>query len=139
MINRVLLIGNVGLDPEIRSLESGVKVARLRIATNEHFSTVSGVRKEHTEWHTVVLWRSMADFAERNIHKGSQVFVEGKIRSRERIDSMGIKKTYYEVHADEIRLLGRREHHHHPEQSEFSSGNDISDETVTFGGDGMPF
>ncbi len=109
MINRVVLIGNVGMEPEVRSLESGVKVARLRVATNEHFSTANGERREHTEWHTVVLWRSMADFAERNMHKGSQIYVEGKIRSRERIDKDSIKKTYYEIHADEVRLLGRKE------------------------------
>lgn len=109
MVNKVILIGNLGMDPEIRTLETGVKVARLRLATTERFTNQMGEKKEHTEWHTVVLWRSQADFAERFLHKGMQVFVDGKIRTRERVDEHNVKRTIYEIHADEIRVLGKRE------------------------------
>ncbi len=148
MINKVILIGNLGMDPEIRTLETGVKIARLRIATTEKFTTQQGDRKEHTEWHTIVLWRSQADFAEKFLHKGSQIYVEGKIRSRERIDENGTKKTYYEIHAEDIKTLGKRE----PNPNN-NSNYTPSTETGTFGGtysnqapskpkngsDGMPF
>lgn len=108
MVNKVILIGNVGMDPEVRALESGVKMARLRLATTERIYIAStGERREHTEWHTVVLWRGQADFAEKYIRKGSQVYVEGKIRSREWTDeSSGARRTVVEIVADEVRLLG---------------------------------
>lgn len=109
MVNKVILIGNVGAEPEVRSLESGIKMAKIRVATTERFySSVTGERKEHTEWHSVTLWRSHADFAERYIQKGTQVYIEGKIRSRELIDqATGYKRTVIEVHADEIKALSR--------------------------------
>ena len=92
----------------VRALESGVKMARLRLATTERIYIAStGERREHTEWHTVVLWRGQADFAEKYIRKGSQVYVEGKIRSREWTDeSSGARRTVVEIVADEVRLLG---------------------------------
>lgn len=110
MVNKVILIGNVGADPEVRSLESGVKMARIRVATTErYFSSTTGEKKEHTEWHSVTLWRSQADFAERYIQKGTQVYVEGRIRSRELNDiATGAKRTVVEIHADDIKTLSRR-------------------------------
>lgn len=110
MINKVILIGNVGADPEVRALETGVKMARLRVATTERiYNSSTGEKREHTEWHTVVLWRGQADFAEKYIHKGSQVYVEGKIRSREWTEeATGNKRYAIEILADEIRLLGGR-------------------------------
>lgn len=108
MVNKVILIGNVGTEPEVRALETGVKMARLRIATTERiYNASTGEKREHTEWHTVVLWRGQADFAEKYIHKGSQVYVEGKIRSREWTEeATGNKRFSVEILADEIRLLG---------------------------------
>ena len=77
MINKVILIGNVGADPEVRALEGGVKVARLRIATTERiYNRQTQETKEHTEWHNVTLWRNLADVADRFIRKGSQVYIE---------------------------------------------------------------
>jgi len=108
MVNKVILIGNVGMEPEIRSLESGTKVARLRLATTEKF-TVNGERKEHTEWHTIIIWRSSADFVEKHVHKGTTLFIEGKIRSREKTDDIGNKKTSYEIHADEVHIVRQPE------------------------------
>lgn len=110
MVNKVILIGNVGAEPEVRALETGVKMARLRIATTERiYNASTGEKREHTEWHTVMLWRGQADFAEKYIRKGSQVYVEGKIRSREWTEeATGHKRYAMEILADEIRLLGQR-------------------------------
>ena len=78
MINKVILIGNVGADPEIRTLESGVKMARIRVATTERiYNREAQESRDHTEWHSVVLWRNLADVADRFIRKGSQVYIEG--------------------------------------------------------------
>ncbi|MCD8072831.1 MAG: single-stranded DNA-binding protein, partial [Alistipes sp.] len=109
MINKVILIGNVGTDPEIRTLESGVKVARVRLATTERiYNRQSQEARDHTEWHTVTLWRNLADTADRFVKKGSQIYIEGKIRSNEWTDQSGAKRYGIEILADDMKLLGRR-------------------------------
>ena len=108
MINKVILVGNVGMDPEVRSLETGVKVARLRLATTERiFNRQTNESSDHTEWHTVTLWRGLADVADKFVRKGSQIYIEGRLRSRE-WEKDGIKHTATEIVADEMKLLGRR-------------------------------
>lgn len=109
MINKVILIGNVGADPEIRTLESGVKMARIRIATTERiYNREAQESRDHTEWHSVVLWRNLADVADRFIRKGSQVYIEGRLRSREWTDQQGVKRYSIEILADDLKMLGRR-------------------------------
>ncbi len=110
MINKVILIGNVGADPEVRTLENGTKVARLRVATTERiFIRETQERRDHTEWHSVTLWRGLADVADKYIRKGSQVYIEGKIRSREWEDPATHTKRYgIEIVADVMNMLGRR-------------------------------
>ncbi len=109
MVNKVILIGNVGADPEVRTLESGAKVARIRIATTERiYNRQTQESKDHTEWHSVTLWRGLADVADRFIRKGSQVYVEGRIRSRDWTDEAGNKRYAIEIQADDLKLLGRR-------------------------------
>lgn len=109
MINKVILIGNVGADPEIRTLESGVKMARLRIATTERiYNRESQESRDHTEWHSVVLWRNLADVADRFVRKGSQVYIEGRLRSREWTDQQGVKRYSIEIVADDMKMLGRK-------------------------------
>lgn len=107
-LNKVLLIGNVGKDPEIRHLESGASVATITLATSERFKDRNGEMKEVTEWHTVIAWRQLADLASNYIRKGSQIYVEGKIRSRSWDDQNGQKRYVTEIQADSIQLLGRR-------------------------------
>lgn len=108
MINKVILVGNVGLDPEVRSLETGVKVARVRLATTERmFNRQTNETTEHTEWHTVTLWRGLAEVVDKYVRKGSQLYIEGKIRSRE-WERDGQKHYATEIVADELKLLGRR-------------------------------
>ena len=108
MINKVILLGNVGQDPEVRTLETGVKVARLRLATTERiFNRQTNDTTEHTEWHSITLWRGLADVADKFVRKGSQIYVEGRIRSRE-WEKDGQRHFGFEIVADDMRLLGRR-------------------------------
>lgn len=108
-MNKVILIGNVGADPEVRALEGGTKVARLRIATTERiYNRQTQETKEHTEWHNVTLWRSLADVADRFIRKGSQVYIEGSLRTREWTDKEGNKRYTTEIVANDLKMLGRR-------------------------------
>lgn len=109
MINKVILVGNVGVDPEVRTTESGVKVARVRLATTERvFDRQTNEAKEYTEWHTVVLWRSLADVVDRYVRKGSQLYIEGSIRTREWTDRENQKRFSTEIVANDMKMLGRR-------------------------------
>ncbi|MBQ1253720.1 MAG: single-stranded DNA-binding protein [Alistipes sp.] len=109
MINKVILVGNVGIDPEVRTTESGVKVARLRLATSERYTDrQSGEKKELTEWHTITLWRGLADIVDRYVHKGSQLYIEGRLRTREWVDKDNVKRYTTEILADNMQLLGSR-------------------------------
>ena len=109
MVNKVILVGNVGMDPEVRTLESGAKVARVRLATTERlFDRQTNSAKEHTEWHTITLWRGLADVVDRYVKKGSQLYIEGRLRTREWSDKDGNKRYTTEILADAMNLLGRR-------------------------------
>lgn len=106
MINKVILLGNVGADPEVRALDGGKKVARIRVATTERYTDQQGNKQEQTEWHSVTLWGGLADVVDKYVHKGSQVFLEGKIRTRE-YDHKGEKRYATEIIANDMKLLGR--------------------------------
>lgn len=109
MINKVILVGNVGVDPEVRAMESGVKVARVRLATSERmYNRQTNETTEHTEWHTVTLWRGLAETVDRFVRKGSQLYIEGRLRTREWTDKDNNKRYTTEILADEMKLLGRR-------------------------------
>ena len=109
MVNKVILVGNVGIDPEIRTTESGVKVARVRLATTErYYDRQTNEAKELTEWHTITLWRGLADVVDKYVRKGSQLYIEGRLRTREWTDKENIKRYATEIMADEMKLLGRR-------------------------------
>ncbi len=106
--NKVLLIGNVGRDPEVRHLESGVAVASFTLATTERYKDRNGTLQDQTEWHNIVCWRNLAELSEKYIGKGTQIFVEGKIRTRSWQDQTGQKRYTTEIVADNIRLLGKK-------------------------------
>ena len=109
MVNKVILVGNVGVDPEVRTTESGVKVARVRLATTERlYDRQSNETRELTEWHSITLWRGLADVVDRFVKKGSQLYIEGRLRTREWTDKEGIKRYTPEIMADDMKLLGRR-------------------------------
>lgn len=107
-VNKVILIGNVGKDPEIRHLDSNVSVASFSLATSEVYNNKAGERVTQTEWHNIVCWRNLATLAEKFIKKGSQVYIEGRIRSRSYDGNDGVKRTAYEIYADEVRLLDKK-------------------------------
>lgn len=104
-----MLIGNVGMDPEVRYLDNQTKNARIRIATTETYTDRNGERRENTEWHTVICWRRLADTVEKYVKKGSQLYIEGRLQTREWTDQTGAKRYSTEVNADNIQLLGRRD------------------------------
>lgn len=109
MVNKVILVGNVGIDPEVRTLEGGAKVARVRLATTERlFDRSTNETKEHTEWHTITLWRGLADVVDRYVRKGTQLYIEGRLRTREWTDKDNNKRYTTEILADTMNLLGRR-------------------------------
>lgn len=105
-VNKVILIGNLGIDPEVRTLESGVKVCRLSIATSESYTNKEGNRVEQTEWHSVTLWRGLAEIAEKYLTKGNKVYVEGKLRTRSYKDKDGVDRYSTEIVADNMQMLG---------------------------------
>src|SRR3982750_3383493 len=106
-INKVILVGHLGKDPEIRHLEGGVAVASFPLATSETFNK-DGRKVEQTEWHNIVMWRGLADVAAKFLQKGKLVYIEGKIRTRSFEDKEGIKKYTTEVVAENFTLLGRK-------------------------------
>ncbi|MEN8225104.1 MAG: single-stranded DNA-binding protein [Bacteroidota bacterium] len=107
-INKVILVGNLGKDPEIRTLESGAKVANFTLATSESYKNREGQKVTTTEWHNIVLWRGLADIAERFLKKGNQVYIEGKIKNRSWDDKDGNKRYITEIMGDNLTMLGGR-------------------------------
>jgi len=101
-------VGNVGKDPEVRYIDTNVPVARFPFATSETYRSRDGERITTTEWHNVVLWRGLAEVAEKFVKKGSQLFIEGKIRTRSYDDRDGNKRYITEIIADNMQMLGRR-------------------------------
>ena len=109
-VNKVILIGNVGKDPDVRYLESGVAVATFSLATTERGYTLQNGTQvpDRTEWHNIVLWRGLAQTAEKYVHKGDKLYIEGKIKSRSYDDQNGIKRTIVEIFADNMEMLTPR-------------------------------
>ena len=108
-INKVILIGNAGKDPEIKSLPDGTPVAKIALATEESFRLKNGEISRRTDWHTIILWRGLADIAAKFVKKGSLLYVEGKLRNRQYEDKEGLKKFVTEVVAEQIVLLDKKE------------------------------
>ena len=143
-INKVILVGNLGKDPEVRHLEGGAVVAKFPLATSETYKTKDGQRVDQTEWHNIVMWRGLAESAEKYLRKGSLVYIEGKIRTRSWDDKEGNKRFATEIVADTMTMLSSRkpdEGQHHtpseqkPASSEESPSVDMSGNT----GDDLPF
>jgi single-strand DNA-binding protein len=138
MVNKVLLVGNVGKDPEVRHIESGVAVANFPIATNESYKNKSGERVTNTEWHNIVVWRGLAEVVEKYVKKGSLLYIEGKIRTRSYDDQNGNKRYITEIVADNLKMLDRSSggdsSQSQESQPQAPEGNFKSDET-----DDLPF
>jgi single-strand DNA-binding protein len=108
-LNKVMLIGHLGKDPEVRYTPDGAPVATFSLATSESWTDKSGSKQEHTEWHTIVAWNKLADLCKRFLTKGRQVYIEGRIRSRDWNDRDGNKRRTTEVIATQMVLLGSRQ------------------------------
>lgn len=107
-VNRVMLIGNLGRDPDVQYLEGNIAVAKFPLATTETFKDRAGKLISQTEWHTVVLWRGLAELAQKYLHKGSLVYIEGRLRTRSWEDKEGNKKFATEVVGDNLIMLDKR-------------------------------
>lgn len=121
-INKVILVGNLGRDPEIRYKEGSVMVAKFPLATSETYRTKDGQRVDQTEWHNIVMWRQLAECAEKYLRKGSLIYLEGKIRTRSWDDKEGHKRFTTEIVADTMTMLGKRsdDHSHNGNESKNS-------------------
>ncbi|MCK4465190.1 MAG: single-stranded DNA-binding protein [Bacteroidales bacterium] len=141
-INKVILVGNVGKDPEVRYLDSGVAVANFPFATSETYKNKNGEKVTTTEWHNIVLWRGLAEVVEKYVKKGSQLYLEGKIRTRSWDDRDGNKRYTTEIIADTMQMLGRRSdesatpqpHDEEVPADEMNKENNTTEET-----DDLPF
>ncbi len=108
-VNKVILVGNVGRDPETRHLDKGVSVANFSLATTETYTAKTGEKVSTTEWHNIVAWRGLAEVAEKYVRKGSQLYIEGRIRTRAWDDKDGVKRYTTEIYADTMQMLGKRD------------------------------
>ena len=134
-VNKAILLGNLGKDPEIRRLDDGRAVANFSIATSESYKNKAGEKVTNTEWHNVVLWSPLAEIAENYLKKGSQVYIEGKISNRSYEDKEGVKKYISEVVGRDITLLGRA-----PEsQQQNDSSSTENDNPEAVQEDDLPF
>lgn len=113
-VNRVMLIGNLGKDPDMQFLEGNIAVAKFSLATTETYKDRSGKLISQTEWHTVVLWRGLAELAQKYLHKGSLVYIEGRLKTRSWEDKEGNKKFATEVVGDNLIMLDKRSDGSHP-------------------------
>ena len=134
-VNRVMLIGNLGKDPDVQFLEGNIAVAKFSLATTETYKDRTGKLISQTEWHTVVLWRGLAELAQKYLHKGSLVYIEGRLRTRSWEDKEGNKKVATEVVGDNLIMLDKRNDVHgqsftglHGEGMEGMTGEDAPPE-----------
>ena len=133
-VNKVILVGNLGKDPEVRYLDSGVAVANFSLATTENYKNKQGEKVSQTEWHNIVLWRGLAEVAEKWLKKGSSVYIEGKIRTKKWEDKEGNTRYNTEILADNMTMLGNRinsevnDIHERKSVSEIKSSSDENDD-----------
>ncbi len=116
-VNKVILLGNVGRDPEVRYLEGGVAVAKFTLATSEVYKK-NGEKVVTTEWHNIVVWRGLAEVAEKYVKKGMQLYIEGKIRTRTYEDKDKIQRKAMDIVVDTMQMLGKRPESDHQESSQ---------------------
>ena len=120
-VNKVILVGNLGKDPELRYTPNGTAVANFPLATSENFKDRDGNRQERTEWHNIVAWRQLAEICGKYLHKGKQIYIEGKLQTRKWQDKNGVDRYTTEVVADSMQMLGRA-----GDDSSYAQGNSNS-------------
>jgi len=131
-VNKVVLIGHAGQDPELRHTESGTAVVNLTVATTTRWATQGqGEKKERTEWHRVVVWGKQAEYARAHVTKGAELYVEGSLQTREWTDRTGGKRTTTEIQARRIELLGRRADSQSENRHSDGTGEEVAHARVT--------
>ena len=140
-VNKVILVGNLGRDPEVRYTTGGTPVANFTMATTDRWSDPSGEKKERTEWHRVVVWGKQAEIAGEYLRKGKQVYVEGSLQTREWTDRDGNKRSTTEVKAMRFQMLGRREDAPEavPEGAAVAEGEAVAEGDAGYSDDDIPF
>lgn len=136
-VNKVILVGNLGKDPEVRYLDSGVAVANFSLATTENYKNKQGEKVSQTEWHNIVLWRGLAEVAEKWLKKGSSVYIEGKIRTNKWEDKEGNTRYNTEILADNMTMLGNRINADVSDKNDIKTASEIK--SVTDENDDLPF
>lgn len=131
-VNKVILVGNLGKDPEVRHLEGGAAVANFTLATSDSYKDKAGQRVDQTEWHNIVVWRGLAEIAEKYLKKGMTIYIEGKLRTRSWDDKEGHKRYTTEIVGDTFTILSKKENNQ-------SSGNDEPNISLPKTGDDLPF
>ena len=128
-VNKVILIGNVGKEPEVRYLENNIKVANFPLATTERGYTMSNgtIVPDRTDWHNIVAWRGLADTSEKYVHKGSQLYIEGKLKTRNYEDKAGVRRYVTEIYAESIQILTRKDNaNREKEMGDEENSNEIT-------------
>ena len=142
-LNKVILMGNLGKDPETRTLESGTVMCRFSMATTETFKNRSGERTSHTEWHNVVLWRGLAEVADKYLHKGDKVLIEGRIRTRSWEDKESGQMRYStEILADQMQMMGSNKKAENTEDANLTqepNTDSFVEESPTITEENLPF
>lgn len=144
-VNKVILIGNLGKDPEVRHLENGAVVANFSIATSETYTDrTTGERRENTDWHNIVLWRGLAEIAEKYLRKGQKIYIEGKLKTRSWQDKEGNTRYTTEVVADEMTMLSRADQNAPTSSAPYSSAGTPEqpskvDDIINKDSDDLPF
>ena len=136
-VNKVILVGNLGKDPEVRYLDSGVAVANFSLATTENYKNKQGEKVSQTEWHNIVLWRGLAEVAEKWLKKGSSVYIEGKIRTNKWEDKEGNTRYNTEILADNMTMLGNRINADVSDKNDIKTASEIK--SVNDENDDLPF
>src|SRR6266487_5688490 len=108
MLNKIMLIGNLGKDPDLQVTADGVPYTRFSLAVNRKYKASNGEQKEETEWFNIVTWRQLAEICERYLHKGSKVYIEGRLTQRKYTDKNGVQRTSVEVIANDMKMLDRK-------------------------------
>lgn len=138
-VNKVILVGNLGKDPQVRYLDSGVAVANFSLATTENYKNKEGERVSQTEWHNVVLWRGLAEVAEKYLKKGASVYVEGRIRTRKWEDKEGVTRYSTEILGDNMTMLGGKTTSEDLVEGEIVSKDVSQDQNQSSEKDDLPF
>ena len=138
-VNKVILLGNLGKDPEVRHLDNGVAVANFSLATTESYTNKQGDRVNQTEWHNIVLWRGLADIAEKYLKKGNSVYIEGKISTRKWEDKDANVRYSTDIIADKMTMLGTKQVNTPSSISDPVTETPSTDSSEESGNDDLPF